>query len=174
MRCRSSSFRCWAAILPLPIMNIAPRTAATRTPEHAPMRTGRLSFLIVRWPVSRGSRLTARIGLVLDPESDCDGQRADLLGLADLLRNLHPRQRVADANVHADQALELAGEPRQVGGAAREHDLADAKRAGLVLVILERGDELARKRLDSPAHRLSCRLRLIGGDPVRDHLVHQG
>jgi len=68
-----------------------------------------------------------------------------LLGRADLLRNLHPRQRITDANVHADQALELAGEPGKVGGATGQHDLADAKRAGLVLVVLERGDELARE-----------------------------
>src|ERR1700731_2852243 len=98
MRFRSSVFRCWAAIFPLPIMNIAPRTAATRTPEHAPMRTGRLSFLIVRWPRSCGRRLTARLALVVDPEPDCDGERTDLLGLPDLLRNLQPRQRIADAN----------------------------------------------------------------------------
>src|SRR5882724_7344198 len=118
-------------------MNIAPRTAATRTPEQAPIRTGRLSFLIVRWLCSRGNRLTARMSLVLDPESDCNGQRADLLGLADLLRDLHPRKRIADSNVHADQALELAGDPGQVGGAAGQHDLADAQRARLVLVVLE-------------------------------------
>ena len=71
-------------------------------------------------------------------------------------------ERIADANAHADQALELAGEPGQVRGAAGEHDLADAQRAGLVLVVLERGDELARERLDCPAHRLARRLRLVG------------
>ena len=56
-------------------------------------------------------------------------------------------KRICDPNGHADQALELGAEPGQVRGAAGEDDLADAQRAGLVLVELERGDELPRKRL---------------------------
>src|SRR5262245_11151301 len=52
VRLRSSSLRCCAAILPLPIMNIAPSAATTRTPEHAPTRTGRLSLRTLREPWS--------------------------------------------------------------------------------------------------------------------------
>ena len=37
-----------------------------------------------------------------------------------------------------------------MGGAAGEHDLADTQRAGLVLVELERGDELPGERLQLP------------------------
>ena len=47
-RLRSSSLRCCDATLPLPIMNIAPRTASTSSPVHPPTTTGRLSFVIVR------------------------------------------------------------------------------------------------------------------------------
>src|SRR5205823_5288935 len=94
--------------------------------------------------------------LVLDPQADSDGQGADLLRLADLLRDLHATKWIADAHAHADQALELAREAGEMRGAAREHDLADAERARLVLVVLERGDELAGERLDRPAHCVPC------------------
>ena len=60
-----------------------------------------------------------------------------------------------------DQALEFRCEPRKVRRAAGEHDLADAQGAGLVLVVLQRGDELARERLDRLAQRLhACRRQL--------------
>src|SRR5207244_4168722 len=81
-----------------------------RTPEQAPTRTGRLSLVIVFWLWSRGRRLTARIGLVLDPETDCHRERPDLLGLAHPLGDLHTRERVADADPHADQSFEPGGE----------------------------------------------------------------
>ena len=112
--------------------------------------------------------------LILDPESDGDRERTDLLGLADLLRDLHPREWIADANVHADQALELSGEPGKVSRATRQHDLPDAERAWLVLVVLERGHELASERLDGPAHGIARILRLVGRETVRNHLVRQG
>src|SRR5207247_11425121 len=83
--------------------------------------------------------------LVLDPEADGDGQRADLIGLAKALRHLHTDERVANPHLHADHPLELGGEAVQVRGAAREHDLAYAERVRLRLVDLERGDELARE-----------------------------
>src|SRR2546423_4659619 len=47
-RFRSSRVRCADAILPFPIMYIAPSRASTSRAEQAPTRTGRLSFLIVR------------------------------------------------------------------------------------------------------------------------------
>src|SRR5207244_8951649 len=113
------------------------------------------------------------MGLVLYAQSDCDGERTDLLGLADLLRDLHPRERIADANVHADQPLELAGQAGKVSGATRQHDLADAERAGLVLVVLERGNELARERLNRSAHRVTRALRLFGSQTLREHLIRR-
>src|SRR6266511_5854707 len=105
-------------------MNIAPSAAATSTPEQAPTRTGRLSFLTVRCPWSFGRRLTARIS-VLDPEADRHCQRADLIRVADLLRNLHAGERVADADADPDEPLELGSQAGQVGGAPIEDDLAD-------------------------------------------------
>src|SRR4029077_4864880 len=105
---RPSTLRGGAAILPLPIMNIAPSNATTRSPEHPPTRTGRLSFFSCRWPLSRGGRLTARMRSVLDSQSDGAGEWTDLLGVTALLRNLHSCKRVANANAHADHSLELA------------------------------------------------------------------
>src|SRR5207247_10191502 len=99
--------------------------------------------------------------LVLDPEADCDRERADLLGLAHPLGDLHPGERIADTHAHADQPLELAGKTRQMRGATRQDDLTDAERAGLVLVVLEPGDELARERLNRPADRLARPPRLL-------------
>src|ERR671924_781862 len=89
---------------------------------------------------------------VLDSETDGDCERADLLRIADALRHLHARKRIADADAHADQSFELSGEPGQVRRSSRQHDLADTERAGLVLVVLQRGDELARERVHRAAH----------------------
>ncbi len=107
--------------------------------------------------------MTARIGLVLDPEADGNGERAALLELADLLRDLHAREGICDADRHADQPLELAAEPDQMRRAAGEDDLADTQRAGLVLVELERGDELPRKRLELPPGSLERGRELLLG-----------
>src|SRR6266540_7449065 len=153
-------------------MNIAPRAAATSTPEQAPTRTGRLSFLTVRCPWSFGRRLTARIS-VLDPEADGHCQRADLIRVADLLRNLHSGERVANADADSDEPFELGSKSGQVGGASRENDLADPERAGLVLVVLERGDELAHKCLDCLAHGVHRLLRLISRQAIRERPVGQ-
>jgi len=71
--------------------------------------------------------LTARIELVLDPEAHGDGERADLIALAYLLRDLHAGKGICDADRHTDQALELSAEPGQVRCAAGEDDLADAQ-----------------------------------------------
>src|SRR5207302_4396040 len=87
--------------------------------------------------------------------------RADRLGLLAALRDLHTAEGIADPHGHADQTLEVVGEPFEMRRAAREHDLADAQRAGLVLVELERSDELAGKGLHLPPHRLPCRRRLV-------------
>ena len=64
-------------------------------------------------------------------------------------------QRIADRDADADQPLQLLGEPGEVRGAARDHDLADAQRSGLVLVELERGDELAREGLELAPNRFA-------------------
>ena len=68
----------------------------------------------------------------------------------ELLADLDAHERIADATRTPIRRCELLGEAGEVRGAAREHDLADAERAGLVLVELKRGDELARERLHLP------------------------
>ena len=83
---------------------------------------------------------------VLDSQTDCNRQRADLLRLADLLRDLHARERIADPDTDADQLLELRGQTRQMRGPASQDDLADTDRSRLVLVELKRGHELTRER----------------------------
>ncbi len=55
-------------------------------------------------------------------------------------------------------------------GAAREGDLADAQGSGLVLVELERGDELPRERLQLPPSGLARGRELILGEALR-HLL---
>src|SRR5947207_12218318 len=55
--------------------------------------------------------------------------------------------------------------------AAGQDDLADAERAGLVLVVLQRGHELAREGLNRPPHCVPRLLRLLVGQAFRDHLV---
>jgi len=92
---------------------------------------------------------------VLDPEADCDGERAELLGLANLATELHSHQRIADSHADADQPLKLLREPGEVCSSARDHDLTDAQGSGLVLVELERGDELPREGLELASDRLA-------------------
>src|SRR5205823_11009833 len=104
------------------------------------------------------------------PEADRDGERADLLGLLQLLAELDARQRVAHGDAHADQLLQLIAETLEVGGPARDHDLADAQRAGLVLVELERGDELPREALQLAANGFPRGRGLFRGEPFR-HVV---
>ena len=61
------------------------------------------------------------------------------------------------------QALELLRQAGQTARPAREQDLGDRERAGLSLVELKRGDEVARERLQLAPHRLAraCRLPLV-------------
>src|SRR5207247_1460705 len=82
---------------------------------------------------------------VLDSEADCGRERTDLLGVLDLLANLDPGERVARPDADADQGLKLFRKPVQMRRAARQDDLADAQRIGLLLVELERGDEFTRR-----------------------------
>ena len=81
--------------------------------------------------------------LAVDSQADCGRERAERLVTVDLLAGLHIRERIPDADADADQLGELRSEPGKVRGAAGQDDLADAQRAGLRLVELERGDELA-------------------------------
>ena len=53
-----------------------------------------------------------------------------------------------------------------MGGAAGEGDLADAQRSGLVLVELERGDELPRERLELSPRGLPRGRELLLGEAV--------
>ena len=94
-----------------------------------------------------------------------------LIAGRDALRNLEAGKRIPDADAHADEALDLLGEAGKLCGPAGDHDLADAETAGLVLVELERRDELARERLNLPPHCVERDRRVFGGqllgDPAR-------
>ena len=57
---------------------------------------------------------------------------------------------------------------------AREHDLADAERARLVLVELQRGHELARERLNRAAQRVPRLRGLLLRQAFGNVLVRQG
>jgi hypothetical protein len=83
-------------------------------------------------------------------------------------------ERIADARPHAEEARELRGEARKLGGPAGEDDLADAERARLALVELERGDELAGELVNVAGDRLAHLLRLFGREPGRDRRVSEG
>ena len=66
-------------------------------------------------------------------------------------RDVH--ERIADADRDADQAPELGVDAGELGRAAGQDDLADAQGAGLVLVELERRDELAGECVELPLER---------------------
>src|SRR5438552_11004134 len=91
--------------------------------------------------------------LVLDPEPDRGGQGAARDVLASLALRLDVLQWIAHPDAHSDQPLQLGVEARELGGPAGQDDLADPKRSGLFLVITERGDEVARERLQLGLHR---------------------
>src|SRR5437660_740034 len=93
--------------------------------------------------------------LVLDPEADRDCERAELVWILDATRDRDPGERIADADLDADETLELLGEAVEVRRPACQDDLADAKGSGLVLVELKRGDELSREGLNLAPDRLS-------------------
>ena len=67
--------------------------------------------------------------LVLDPEPDRDRERADLLGLADFLRDPEPAERVDHGRARRSDAR-ARPEPGQVRRAAGEGDLADTQEPG--------------------------------------------
>src|SRR4029079_16493917 len=166
--CRVVSSACLSFTVPLADRNIAESSAAASTASTTGMSTIHWFFWgRPRRTSSLGRRLIARMS-VLDPEADRDRQRAELLvGLAQLLAELHAEQRTAHRDADADELLELVGDAAEVRAAARDHDLADAQRSGLVLVELERGDELAREGLELAPHRLASAIRLILGEPFR-------
>jgi hypothetical protein len=113
------SSACLSFTVPLPERNIAESTAASSTASTTGTSTTHCVFCGPRRTSSRGRRLIARTS-VLDPEADGDRERAELLvGLAQLLAELHPLQRVAHLDADADQALQLVGDPAQVRGATR-------------------------------------------------------
>ena len=64
-------------------------------------------------------------------------------------------ERIADATRTPISRWSSSASPAEVRGAAGDDDLADAQRAGLVLVELERGDELPREGLQLAADRLA-------------------
>src|SRR5919202_2015156 len=157
---------------------LAPRNmteSATNTTSSRPRPTKRgACSAVVRFArSSRGRRLTARIRLVLDPEADRDRERAHRLGGLEPLPRLHALERVAEPDAHADQPLELVRQAVEVRRAAGEDDLADPERAGLALVELERGDELAGEGLDLAPHRLARRLRLLVGEALRSRSARE-
>src|ERR671924_140510 len=88
---------------------------ATRS-RPSPTKIGAFSAGVRFARASRGRRLTARTGLILDSQADRDGERAHRLGVPDTFRDLHAGERVADADVHADQALEVVREPVEMRG----------------------------------------------------------
>src|SRR5207237_777536 len=103
-----SSSPCCSRTFELAERNIIESIALTRTTPTTPTSTGTL--VLVRLLSSRGRRLTARIS-VLDPESDGDGERADLVRLLEALVHLAERAGDGDAEVLAaplEHARELA------------------------------------------------------------------
>ena len=73
-RLRSSTLRCWAAILPLPIMNIAPSNATTRSPEHPPNEDRQALLLQLSLATVSRQKVDGTHRSVLDSQSDGDGE----------------------------------------------------------------------------------------------------
>src|SRR5204863_2366752 len=95
------------------------------------------------------------------------GERSRLRELLHALAELDATQRIADPDANADQPLELLGKAVQLRGSACDDDLADAQRSRLVLVELERGDELPREGLKLLAQSVARRGRLLVRQPLR-------
>ena len=113
---------------------------------------------------SRGRRLTARISPRSRGRRRLPASRPSRCWRFRSLRGTFTRaKRVGNADGDADQPLELLGEPAAGGAAAGDEDLADAERAGLLLVEAERGDELAGEDLQLGGHRPA---RLLGAAGV--------
>src|SRR5262245_6356453 len=161
--CSDESWDCLSFALPLAERNIADITAVSSTASTTGTSTSHCGLCgRPRRASSFGSRSIARIG----PSPRFRG-RSELLGLAQLLAELDAVQRVTDLDPDADQPLQLVRDAAEVRGAAGYHDLADAQRSGLVLVELERGDELAREGLQLAPHRLASTIRLFLRQPLR-------
>ena len=77
------------------------------------------------------------------------------------------RERIADANVHADSRSSSSASPGRCAVPPVSNDLADAKAAGLVLVELKRGDELARERLQLSPNCVERERRLLRRQVLR-------
>src|SRR5919198_3097384 len=146
--------------------NMTERTTKTTSRRPSPTKIGACSAVVRFALSSRGRRLAARMSVV-DPEADGDGERAHRLGGLEPLAGLHADERVAAPDADADQPLGLFGRAVERRRPAGEHDLADSERAGLALIELERGDELAREGLDLAPHRRSRHLRLLVGQALR-------
>jgi hypothetical protein len=86
--------------------------------------------------------------LILDGQADRSREGTLALVDDDALARYDALERIANAHAHADKALQLSGQAGQKRGSACDHDVADSERIGLVLVVLERGYELACKRLE--------------------------
>src|SRR5689334_12518216 len=108
--CSCPSWDCLSLTVPLADRNIAEKTAVSSTASTTGTSTTHWRFCGPRRASSLGRRLIARTS-VLDPETDRDGERAQLLvGLTQLLAELHAHQRIAHGDAYADQALELVGD----------------------------------------------------------------
>src|SRR5438477_2173768 len=120
--------------------------------------------------VSDGRRLTARIGLRLDRESDCDREGTGLGRRRDAAAELDPAKRVADTDGNAELAPELRVDAAELGAAAGEEHLADVQRVGTRLVELQRGQQLAREDLqllrERRARRRDLHWREVGSGRV--------
>src|SRR3954452_1752038 len=171
--CSDDSSACLSLAVPLAERNVAEKIAVIRTAATTGARTIHCDFGgPPRRASSFGRRLIARMS-VLDPEADCDRERPELLGLANLLPELHSQQRIADGDAHADQLLKLVRDAAEVRSAAGDHDLADAQRSGLVLVELKRGDELPREGLELAADGFAGGERLLGRQALRNALADE-
>ena len=68
---------------------------------------------------------------------------------------------------HADQAVQLVGEAGRCAEPPVKHELADAERAGLVLVEAQARDELARKGLQLACDCFARGAERLGRDSLR-------
>ncbi len=76
----------------------------TRTEDDAPLGREALGRNVA-WEKVDGAHQS------LDPEPDCDGERADLLELAEPFATLDAGERIADPDGHADQLLSSSAKP---------------------------------------------------------------